>query len=77
MGSKNNDGDGQLLLYKSADLQNWSYVGTVWKDDRTTMGIYECPDLAVIDGTGRADHQPRRALLRAAGGTKTCIPPFT
>lgn len=51
MGSKNNDGDGQLLLYKSADLQNWSYVGTVWKDDRTTMGIYECPDLAVIDGT--------------------------
>lgn len=50
-GSKNNDGDGQILLYKSADLQNWNYVGIVRKDNRTTMGIYECPDLAVIGGT--------------------------
>ena len=50
IGSRNNDGSGQLLLYKSPDLTDWTFVGTVWKDRRTD-GIYECPDLAVIDGT--------------------------
>ena len=50
VGSRNADGAGQLLLYASADLTDWRFVGTVWKDHRTN-GIYECPDLAVIDGT--------------------------
>lgn len=49
MGSKSNAGEGQLLLYKSSDLQQWQYVGVTHRDRRTN-GIYECPDLAVING---------------------------
>lgn len=49
MGSYNTDGSGQLLMYKSEDLYNWSFVGTVWKDKRT-RGIYECPNLFSLGG---------------------------
>ncbi|MBQ7164427.1 MAG: glycoside hydrolase family 32 protein, partial [Clostridia bacterium] len=48
-GSADVDGSGQLLLLESPDLMRWKYVGRVWKD-RRTEGIYECPDLTVIDG---------------------------
>lgn len=49
IGSRGNDGAGQLLLYRSPDIVNWEYVGKVWKDHRTG-GIYECPDFTTIDG---------------------------
>lgn len=49
VGSKNNDGDGQILLYRSATLKNWTYVGTTVKSPLTKPGIFECPDYAIID----------------------------
>ena len=50
IGSKTNAGEGQILLYSSNDLQQWDYVGVAHRDRRTTAGIYECPDIATIDG---------------------------
>lgn len=47
IGSKSNAGEGQILLYKSADLMQWQYVGVAHRDRRTN-GIYECPDLATF-----------------------------
>lgn len=49
MGSYSTDNCGQIILYKSADLYRWEFVGTLRKDN-LTRGIYECPDLAEIDG---------------------------
>ena len=46
-GSAGTDGAGQILLFTSPDLTEWSYVGKVWKDNRTD-GIYECPSFTTI-----------------------------
>lgn len=35
---------GQLLLFKSADLLNWSFVNAVIKQDFDMRGAFECPD---------------------------------
>lgn len=43
--------EGQIILYKSADLYRWEYVGVVRRDSKTPRGIYECPDLATIGDT--------------------------
>jgi beta-fructofuranosidase len=47
IGSRHKDGKGQIVLYKSEDILNWKYAGTVLKDDRTL--IYECPDLSRLE----------------------------
>ena len=49
-GSKATDGDGQILLFSSADLKKWTFVGVVIKDGKTTRGIYECPCYLRLDG---------------------------
>ncbi|MCM1219723.1 MAG: sucrose-6-phosphate hydrolase [Lachnospiraceae bacterium] len=50
IGSRTVDGEGQILLYRSSDLTDWEYVNAVRKDNLTTRGIYECPDLFEIAG---------------------------
>ncbi len=47
-GSMSEEGEGMILLYRSADLLKWEFVNIVRRDDRTTRGIYECPDLFVL-----------------------------
>lgn len=48
--SRNTDGAGQILLYKSDDLYNWSYVGVVSKSEHKLGGMWECPDLFELGG---------------------------
>ena len=44
LGSRTNDDRGQLLFYRSVDLQEWHSVNRVTKE--TTLGwMWECPDL--------------------------------
>ncbi len=49
-GARSERNEGMLLLYRSNDLMNWGFVGAVRRDDRTTRGIYECPDLVELGG---------------------------
>lgn len=42
LGTHGNDGNGRLLFYRSADLENWSYVNAVSKSGFGWM--WECPD---------------------------------
>lgn len=51
IGSKNVDGDANVLLYTSSDLLKWKLVGKTWKDGRTGSGIYECPSYAAFGET--------------------------
>ena len=44
------DHKGRLLIYKSSDLQNWTYLSHVEKDNFGWM--WECPDYFEIDGKG-------------------------
>lgn len=48
IGATAKNGRGRILLYKSADLTNWSYGGVVLQDDRTN--VCECPDYFGLDG---------------------------
>lgn len=48
IGAASKSGLGRLLLYKSANLLNWQYVGLVLQDERTN--VCECPDYFVLDG---------------------------
>lgn len=50
IGSSSADGAGQVLMYRSADLFDWSYVGVVHRDERTDL-CCECPDYFTLDGT--------------------------
>ncbi len=42
--------EGAILLYRSENLFDWTFVGFVRKDGRTTRGIYECPDFFELGG---------------------------
>ena len=50
MGSRTMKGEGQILLYRSDDLLHWKFVNSVRRDNLTTRGIYECPDLFELGG---------------------------
>jgi beta-fructofuranosidase len=47
------DGLGKALLYKSADLQDWTYVGVAAESDGTMGDMWECPDLFPLGGENR------------------------
>lgn len=51
LGSQSKDGLGRVILYKSADLKQWSYLGEIEKSkDLTKEGfMWECPDLFKLD----------------------------
>ncbi len=42
------EGIGNVLLYRSADLREWQYVGVVAESDGTQGAIWECPDLFAL-----------------------------
>lgn len=45
LGSHDNFGNGQALLYKSKDLLNWNYIGIIAKSNGELGKMWECPDL--------------------------------
>ncbi len=49
IGSKHQEGAGQILLYRSGDLENWQYVGCPWRTDGDEL-MCECPDYCSLGG---------------------------
>ncbi|MDF2614970.1 MAG: hypothetical protein K0S71_2756 [Clostridia bacterium] len=45
VGSRHNDGSGQIILYQSDNLLEWKYVGTMLKSDNKIGRMWECPDV--------------------------------
>lgn len=50
VGSRHADGSGQILLYKSKDLKNWSFVSVLDRSENKVGRMWECPDFFNIDG---------------------------
>jgi beta-fructofuranosidase len=44
IGSRHEDSTGQLLLYKSENLEDWSYVGVLYHSRNQLGKMLECPD---------------------------------
>ncbi|OPJ62530.1 glycoside hydrolase family 32 protein [Clostridium oryzae] len=49
--SRNTDGSGQLLVYKSNNLSDWTYLGVLLKSENKLGEMWECPDLFKIGDT--------------------------
>jgi len=62
--NKNIDGSGQILVYKSENLEDWSYHGVLCQSNNEIGRMWECPDLFSIEGhdvfTISAMHLPHR-----------------
>lgn len=50
IGSKNQDNDGQVVIFRSEDLRQWSYVSSLDRSEKKYGGMWECPDLFELDG---------------------------
>ena len=50
IGSRHADGSGQILLYKSQDLRDWTLVTTLDRSENKIGRMWECPDFFNIDG---------------------------
>lgn len=50
VGSRNEDGSGQLLLYSSDNLKQWKYCGVVDKCENRYGKMWECPDMFQLEG---------------------------
>lgn len=50
IGSKNEDNDGQVVIFKSLDLKKWEYVSSLDQSEQRYGAMWECPDLFTIDG---------------------------
>ncbi|GAB1158865.1 glycoside hydrolase family 32 protein [Paenibacillus illinoisensis] len=60
LGSNDTAGNGVVLLYRSADLQQWSYVNVLAQSDGTLGDNWECPDLFVLDDRDVLIMSPQR-----------------
>ncbi|BCZ48715.1 glycosyl hydrolase [Clostridium gelidum] len=49
VGSRHEDGSGQILLYKSENLVDWSFVGVMCRSENKLGRMWECPDLFELD----------------------------
>ncbi|ANY69374.1 hypothetical protein BBD42_24975 [Paenibacillus sp. BIHB 4019] len=50
IGSRAAEHVGQILLYRSANLKNWTYVGLLLKGNPSLGHMWECPDFFPLDG---------------------------
>lgn len=50
LGSKDENNSARVLLYKSENLVNWTYVGLVGESHHEFGYMWECPDLFHLDG---------------------------
>lgn len=39
----------QIALYKSENLVDWTYISAFFKDETSSHGVFECPDLILSD----------------------------
>ena len=50
VGSRHADGSGQILLYKSKDLREWTFVTILDRSENKIGRMWECPDFFNVDG---------------------------
>lgn len=50
IGSQDDAGHGQVLLYRSADALHWEFISVLMKGNNTQGTMWECPDLFQLDG---------------------------
>jgi beta-fructofuranosidase len=50
LGNATNEKIGRVILYRSADLRKWEYVGVLAQSDGTLGFMWECPDFFELDG---------------------------
>ncbi|MCL6663291.1 glycoside hydrolase family 32 protein [Paenibacillus amylolyticus] len=60
LGSNDAAGKGVILLYRSTDLLDWSYVNIMAQSDGTLGDNWECPDLFTLDGRDVLIMSPQR-----------------
>ena len=48
--SRAKDGTGQILMYKSENLQEWEFVSVLDKSENKLGRMWECPDFFNLDG---------------------------
>lgn len=57
-----------IIVYKSLDMTNWSYVGEAINANSAltpdSLGIYECPSFAVVDGVDLLITSPQQTATR-------------
>lgn len=50
LGSNDGDGNGLVLVFRSDDLTNWTFVGELARSEGRFGDNWECPDLFELDG---------------------------
>ncbi|MFS0637926.1 glycoside hydrolase family 32 protein [Mesobacillus foraminis] len=50
LGNATKDEVGRVILYRSADLRKWEYIGVLAQSDGTLGYMWECPDFFELDG---------------------------
>lgn len=60
LGSNDGVGNGQILLYRSANLTDWTYVGVMAKSAGEMGDNWECPDFFSIDSKDFLMFSPQR-----------------
>ncbi|MDO4267703.1 MAG: glycoside hydrolase family 32 protein [Eubacteriales bacterium] len=50
VGNRAADGSGQILLYKSKDLERWEFVTVLDRSENRYGKMWECPDFFPLDG---------------------------
>lgn len=50
LGNATKDMVGRVILYRSADLRQWEYVGVLAQSDGSLGFMWECPDFFELDG---------------------------
>lgn len=48
--SRDEDGSGKIIMYRSSDLTNWQLQGTLCKSNNKIGRMWECPDLFQLGG---------------------------
>ena len=61
LGSRTQDHEGKVLIYKSGDLENWVFAGCARKD-KSWGSMWECPDYFQVDGQGVLMLSPMKIL---------------
>lgn len=49
-GTVDDEKKGQVVLFSSPDLVNWSFESVLARNDRDYGGVWECPDFFTLDG---------------------------